>query len=87
MLPFYLSSALLRSVQLSLRLTIAFSFFHSEFFYIQMEKHSRQALSEGVKSAEELTVTADCELVRVINMHYNRNNHIEVRNVSLLLQL
>ena len=52
---------------------------HREFFYIQMEKHSRQALSEGVKSAEELTVTADCELVRVINLHYNRNNHIEVR--------
>ncbi|XP_043204944.1 homeobox protein prospero-like [Amphibalanus amphitrite] len=49
-----------------------------EFFYIQMEKHSRQALSEGVKSAEELVVTPDCELMRVINLHYNRNNHIEI---------
>ena len=55
-----------------------FSSFGREFFYIQMEKHSRQALSEGVKSAEELTVTPDCELIRVINLHYNRNNHIEV---------
>ena len=49
-----------------------------EFFYIQMEKYARQALSEGVKQAEELAVTPDCELLRVLNLHYNRNNHIEV---------
>jgi len=49
-----------------------------EFFYIQMEKYARQALSEGVKSDSELHVTEDAELYRVINVHYNRNNHIEV---------
>lgn len=49
-----------------------------EFFYIQMEKYARQALSEGCKGAEELMVTTDSELYRVLNLHYNRNNHIEV---------
>ncbi len=43
-----------------------------------MEKYARQALSEGIKSPEEIHVTADAELYRVINLHYNRNNHIEV---------
>ena len=45
-----------------------------------MEKYARQALSEGVKQAEELSVSPDCELLRVLNLHYNRNNHIEVRD-------
>merc|ERR1712012_983252 len=49
-----------------------------EFYYIQMEKYARQALSEGVKSDTELHVTEESELYRVINVHYNRNNHIEV---------
>merc|ERR1712223_847109 len=49
-----------------------------EFFYIQMEKYARQALSEGVKRDSELHVAEDSELYRVINVHYNRNNHIEV---------
>ena len=52
--------------------------FYREFFYIQMEKYARQALSEGVKSDTELHVTEESELYRVINVHYNRNNHIEV---------
>ncbi|ODM93781.1 Homeobox protein prospero [Orchesella cincta] len=52
-----------------------------EFYYIQMEKYARQALSEGVKSAEDLHVTNDSELYRVLNLHYNRNNHIEVRSL------
>lgn len=43
-----------------------------------MEKYSRQALAEGVKDPEELRVTTDCELYRVLNLHYNRNNQIEV---------
>lgn len=43
-----------------------------------MEKYARQAVSEGVKSAEELHVAADSEIYRVLNLHYNRNNHIEV---------
>lgn len=50
----------------------------SEFYYIQMEKYARQALSEGIKSAEDLSVTDDCELIRVLNLHYNRSNHIGV---------
>ncbi|CAG0905462.1 unnamed protein product, partial [Darwinula stevensoni] len=49
-----------------------------EFFYIQMEKYARQAISEGVKSVDDLRVTADSELFRVLNLHYNRNNHLEV---------
>lgn len=49
-----------------------------EFYYIQMEKYARQAMSEGCKAAEDLTVTLDSELYRVLNLHYNRNNHIEV---------
>ncbi|RUS84965.1 hypothetical protein EGW08_007276 [Elysia chlorotica] len=49
-----------------------------EFFYIQMEKYARQALAEGVKGEEELVVTVDSELFRHLNLHYNRNNQIEV---------
>ena len=49
-----------------------------EFYYIQMEKYARQALSEGIKSPEDLRVSMDSELYRVLNLHYNRNNHIEV---------
>ncbi|XP_076268752.1 homeobox protein prospero isoform X1 [Rhynchophorus ferrugineus] len=49
-----------------------------EFYYIQMEKYARQAVSEGVKNADDLHVGADSELYRVLNLHYNRNNHIEV---------
>ena len=55
-----------------------FTLLYREFFYIQMEKYARQALSEGVKSDSELHVSEDSELYRVINVHYNRNNHIEV---------
>ena len=49
-----------------------------EFYYIQMEKYARQALAEGVKSADDLVVTTDSELYRVLNLHYNRNNQLEV---------
>lgn len=49
-----------------------------EFFYIQMEKYARQALAEGVKSVGDLVVTKDDELYRVLILHYNRNNQIEV---------
>lgn len=51
-----------------------------EFYYIQMEKYARQSVTEGAKSVDELHVTADCEIYRVLNLHYNRNNHIEVSN-------
>ena len=56
-----------------------FCFNSREFFYIQMEKYARQALQEGVKDERELLVNDDHELYRVLNVHYNRNNHIEVR--------
>lgn len=51
---------------------------YSEFYYIQMEKYARQAVSEGVNSAEDLHIGGDSEIYRVLNLHYNRNNHIEV---------
>lgn len=43
-----------------------------------MEKYARQAVTEGTKSADELHVSGDSEIYRVLNLHYNRNNHIEV---------
>ncbi|ESO85421.1 hypothetical protein LOTGIDRAFT_183824 [Lottia gigantea] len=49
-----------------------------EFFYIQMEKYARQALAEGCKHPEELHVSTDSELFRVLTLHYNRNNQLEV---------
>ncbi|XP_057371372.1 homeobox protein prospero-like [Daphnia carinata] len=49
-----------------------------EFYYIQMEKYSRQLLSEGVVNADDIHVSPDSELFRALNLHYNRNNHIEV---------
>ncbi|OTF76047.1 Homeobox prospero-like protein [Euroglyphus maynei] len=48
-----------------------------------MEKYARQALSEGIKSADDLHVTDDCELLRVLNLHYNRSNHIAVSVTTL----
>ncbi|XP_055313396.1 homeobox protein prospero isoform X4 [Sitodiplosis mosellana] len=49
-----------------------------EFYYIQMEKYARQAVSEGIKSPDDLHISGDSEIYRVLNLHYNRNNHIEV---------
>ena len=43
-----------------------------------MEKYARQALSEGIKNPDDLRIALDSELYRVLNLHYNRNNHIEV---------
>ena len=43
-----------------------------------MEKYARQAIAEGCKHAEDLVVNADSELYRVLNLHYNRNNQIDV---------
>lgn len=47
-----------------------------------MEKYARQAVTEGVKCPEDLHIGGDSELYRVLNLHYNRNNHIEVNNVG-----
>ncbi|CRK89936.1 CLUMA_CG003665, isoform B [Clunio marinus] len=49
-----------------------------EFYYIQMEKYARQAVSEGVKCVDDIHISMDSEIYRVLNLHYNRNNHIEV---------
>ncbi|WAR18318.1 PROS-like protein [Mya arenaria] len=58
-----------------------------EFYYIQMEKYARQAIAEGCKHSEELAVTTDSELYRILNLHYNRNNQIEVpENFRLAIQ-
>ena len=43
-----------------------------------MEKYARQAIAEGCKHTDDITVTTDSELYRVLNLHYNRNNQIEV---------
>ncbi|VVC91004.1 unnamed protein product, partial [Leptidea sinapis] len=37
-----------------------------EFYYIQMEKYARQAISEGLKTAEDLHVAGDSELYRTL---------------------
>ncbi|KAF7260939.1 hypothetical protein EG68_01774 [Paragonimus skrjabini miyazakii] len=50
----------------------------SEFYYIQMEKYARVAISEGVRSADEIHVTTDSEIYRSLNLHYNRNQQLEV---------
>ena len=50
-----------------------------EFYYIQMEKYARQGISEGLKNQDDLIVSTDTEIYRVLSLHYNRNNQIEVR--------
>jgi len=52
-----------------------------------MEKYARQAITEGVKSAEEIHVALDSEIYRVLNLHYNRNNHIEVWGPQVRISL
>ncbi|KAF6023274.1 pros [Bugula neritina] len=47
-----------------------------EFYYIQMEKYARQSIAEGL-SADQVEVTTESELYKILNLHYNRNNQIE----------
>ena len=49
-----------------------------EFFYIQIEKYARQYLAEGLISCDDVHIDEDSELFRVLNLHYNRNNQLEV---------
>ncbi|VDM30468.1 unnamed protein product [Hydatigera taeniaeformis] len=49
-----------------------------EFYYIQMEKYARVAITEGVRNPNDLTVTTNSELYRTLALHYNRNNQIEI---------
>lgn len=57
-----------------------FSSIFSEFFYNQMDKYARNYLAEGVKNKEDIVVTPESEIYKNLNQHYNRNNHIQVRN-------
>ncbi|XP_076979176.1 prospero homeobox protein 2 [Tamandua tetradactyla] len=54
-----------------------------EFYYIQMEKFARQAISEGVMNPKRLVVLRDSELFRALNMHYNKGNDFEVPDCFL----
>ncbi|CAO4371821.1 unnamed protein product [Caenorhabditis nigoni] len=56
-----------------------------EFYYIQMEKFARQALSEGISDRSEIFVSKDSELFKVLNTHYNRNNHIKAPDRLVLV--
>ncbi|XP_071962505.1 prospero homeobox protein 1-like isoform X2 [Antedon mediterranea] len=49
-----------------------------EFYYIQMEKFSRQFLSEGVDSPDQINVSTDSEIFRSLNLHYNKSNDFQV---------
>lgn len=71
-------SRILTKLSVSCLIGVSFFYRFREFYYIQMEKYARQAVSEGVKNVEDLRVGGDSEIYRVLNLHYNRNNHIEV---------
>lgn len=43
-----------------------------------MEKYARQAVSEGLKNVDDIHVSDDSEIYRVLNLHYNRNHSAEV---------
>ncbi|XP_006865667.1 PREDICTED: prospero homeobox protein 2 [Chrysochloris asiatica] len=54
-----------------------------EFYYIQMEKFARQAISEGVTNPKMLVVLRDSELFRALNTHYNKGNDFQVPDCFL----
>lgn len=43
-----------------------------------MEKYARAEIANGTKNPDELEVSTESDIYRVLNLHYNRNNHIEV---------
>jgi len=49
-----------------------------EFFYIQIEKYARQALSEGIQDPADLRVNRDSDMFKALNNHYNKTNEFEV---------
>ncbi|CAF0832121.1 unnamed protein product [Rotaria sordida] len=49
-----------------------------EFFYQQIEKYARQCLAEGIRHVDDLIVTPNSDLYRILNLHYNRSNQINV---------
>ncbi|KAM6171892.1 prospero homeobox protein 2 [Erethizon dorsatum] len=54
-----------------------------EFYYIQIEKSARQAISDGVANPKMLVVLRDSELFRALNMHYNKGSDFEVPDCFL----
>ncbi|XP_004455220.2 prospero homeobox protein 2 [Dasypus novemcinctus] len=54
-----------------------------EFYYIQMEKFARQAISEGVTNPKMLVVLRDSELFQALSMHYNKGNDFEIPDCFL----
>ncbi|KAJ8356370.1 hypothetical protein SKAU_G00191640 [Synaphobranchus kaupii] len=51
-----------------------------EFYYIQIEKFSRQLIVDGVNRPSDLSVTRDSELFRALNMHFNKASDFQVPN-------
>lgn len=49
-----------------------------EFYYIQIEKFARQAINDGVVASDDIRVSCDSPLYKVLNMHYNKANDFEV---------
>ena len=47
-----------------------------------MEKFARQALTDGVTNSNQLHVTRDSELFRVLNLHYNKSNDFRVSQID-----
>ncbi len=43
-----------------------------------MEKFARQAINDGVAAVDDINVSRDSELYKVLNMHYNKANDFEV---------
>ncbi|XP_075387795.1 prospero homeobox protein 2 [Tenrec ecaudatus] len=54
-----------------------------EFYYIQMEKRARQAMSQGVTNPKLLLVLRDSELFRALNTHYNKGDGFQVPDCFL----
>ena len=60
-----------------------------------MEKYARQAVAEGITNGDDIRVGPESEILRVLNLHYNRNNHIDVSilncrvwiNINVVLSL
>uniref|UniRef100_A0A1I7RZL3 Prospero domain-containing protein n=2 Tax=Bursaphelenchus xylophilus TaxID=6326 RepID=A0A1I7RZL3_BURXY len=47
-----------------------------EFYYMNMEKFAKQYLAEGITEPEQIKVTTESELFKILNVHYNKNNFI-----------
>nr|CAH8839807.1 unnamed protein product [Trichobilharzia regenti] len=48
-----------------------------EFFYIQIEKFVRQQKAAGLKKADDIMLSREHELIRSMEMHFNKGDEIE----------